>query len=117
MVCMRGLLALPLVLLAALPAWAAGTSARVAVMDTTPLVVRGSAFQAGEHVAVRVSGAKRVWRKAVVAGPTGVFVARFATSAPPCDALTIAAVGDRGSRVVRKSPPPMCGADPAPLGP
>ena len=96
-------------ILGATPALAAGTAANVDVASPVPLVVHGAGFHPGEHVLVRVSAGRQSWRKTVLAGARGGFWARFRSGIEDsCSSVTIVATGDRGSRAVRRTPPPPC---------
>jgi hypothetical protein len=91
----------------------AGSKARLALIDRSPVVVRGASFHAGEAVRVRVivRGGTRL-AKSVTAGRSGVFKARFASlSLGKCSFVTVQATGARGSRASYTSHP-LCGAAP-----
>jgi hypothetical protein len=86
-------------------------------MDSTPVVVRGSGFAAGERVRVRVRVKGRsVYGKTVTSGRRGGFVARFAGhSMPRCGIYVITAAGSKGSSARLRSPMARaCGPPPQP---
>jgi hypothetical protein len=88
--------------------------ARVALLDRSPVVVRGVRFRTRETVTVRVvirGGASST--KPVRAGAGGTWTARFpALSAGHCAAVVVRATGARGSRAAYTELPPPCGAAP-----
>lgn len=81
---------------------------RLAVLDLTPLTVRGYSFKARERVTVTLDGGKR-GTKRVQATRQGRFTASFSV-APVigCQTVTIRAVGSLGSRAFRQVPRPDC---------
>jgi hypothetical protein len=97
------------VLALAATAAAAGTdSAKLAVPDTTPLIVRGIHFAPGELVTVTATY-RSLYEKRVRAGSTGTFRVRFRLSIEQCAKFGVSARGDRGSRAWYKSPIEECG--------
>ena len=81
---------------------------RLALVDLTPLTVRGYSFKARERVTVTLDGGKR-GTKRVQATRQGGFTASFSV-APVigCQTVTIRAVGSMGSRAFRQVPRPDC---------
>lgn len=76
----------------------AASSPHLALVDASPLAVRGSAFHAHERVKVvaRSNGIRHTRR--VRASRTGRFVATFKPgSTRPCGTLRVTAAGARGS--------------------
>jgi len=89
-------------------------SARVVVLDRSPIVVRGTRFVARENVTVRVivRGGPR-WIKTVRAGTGGTWTARFrSASLGRCASFFVRAAGSFGSRAAYTELPPPCGAAP-----
>ena len=116
------LLPLVLVLAALLPGLApaaAGSHARVSLVDRSPLMVKGTSFKARERVVVTVTAGTKFVRT-VTATRTGTFVARFTSSATlkaDCGvSLQILAVGNRGSVAGVKIPGKECPNPPADPG-
>jgi hypothetical protein len=81
----------------ATPALGAGSCAKLAVVDSAPLTVQGTRFQAGERVKLVVSRSASLSRF-VRAGARGGFTAIFTVSLSRCDPLLVRAIGARGSR-------------------
>lgn len=103
--------ALALVLVPAGAAVEAGATgkAKLRLLDTAPLKVKGSGFRARERVVVRVTGRGGVARKRVAAGPAGAWVLTFPGIAyDRCNGLVVSAIGSRGTRVGLKLPQPLC---------
>jgi hypothetical protein len=75
---------------------------RLAVVDFTPLTVRGSSFKARERVTVRLDGLRSAVQR-LRATPKGGFVVAF-SSVPivRCHPLTVRALGAAGSRAMRQ---------------
>ena len=99
--------------LAAAPAAAAPAAVpSLRIADTSPLVVQGRHFRAGERVRVTLVAPALELRlpRRVTASPTGRFTVRFDRPRPgPCLGFTVTAVGSGGSRAVVKRPPlPAC---------
>jgi hypothetical protein len=87
---------------------------RVRLVERSPAKVSGSAFGAGERVAVRLAAGALVLRKTVVATARGTFTARWTRSIPNgCVGVSIVATGSAGSHAAFKLSPPDC----APLQP
>jgi hypothetical protein len=81
---------------------------RLAVLELSPLTVRGYSFRPRERVTVTLDGGRRGTQR-VQAGRQGGFTARFkSVRMLRCQTLTIRAVGSRGSRAVRQVPRPDC---------
>jgi hypothetical protein len=81
---------------------------RLALVDLTPLTVRGSSFEARERVTVTLDGGKR-GTKRVQATRQGRFTVSFAIApVTGCRTLTIRALGSQGSRAFRQLPRPDC---------
>lgn len=109
-----------LVLVAALSvsaiAPAAGTAtAKLRILDLTPVTVQGLRFRAGERVRV-VLNADRRYVRTVRASRSGSFVARFAVYAELCTAFNLRAAGASGAVAVatRKRPLQCAALDPIP---
>jgi hypothetical protein len=81
----------------ATPALGAGSCAKLALADTSPLTVKGTRFQAGERVKLVVSQSVSLSRL-VRAGTRGGFTAKFTVNLGRCDPLLVRAIGARGSR-------------------
>jgi hypothetical protein len=80
---------------------------RLALVDLTPLTVRGSRFEARERVTVTLDGGKR-GTKRVQANRQGGFSVSFRIVVIGCQTVTIRAVGSLGSRAFRQVPRPDC---------
>jgi hypothetical protein len=95
------MLAIVLLLGVSLPATVASGSfsARPALrlVDRTPVVVRGSGFDAGEQVSVALSAGTRSLRRAQ-ATEAGTFVVRFGVSLGRCARYSVQAFGSAGNR-------------------
>jgi hypothetical protein len=103
-----GVLALLLaVALAAVGNAATEQQPRLRLLDSAPLVVRGSAFRSHELVRV-VYRAQATWRRSVTANDGGTFTVRFPVALQVCPPASLAATGARGSRAALKLPPTMC---------
>jgi hypothetical protein len=110
---MRVALALSIIVVAAsLPEVAGSTSAQpeLRLVDSTPLVLRGSHFRAHEAVLVRVTVNDVVRSKKVRATVAGVFSAVYPlVSYDRCsDVLSAVATGRGGSRDSLKLPQAAC---------
>lgn len=86
------------------------TGARVRILDTAPLELRGSGFEPGERVRLKVSHDDRVVTRKVRAGEGGGFTTSFlAVRYGRCGgSLRLVAVGTRGSRVSWELVPLEC---------
>ncbi len=108
------LLATALLLLALVPTGAAVDSAasgkaKLRLLNTSPVKVRGTGFSAGERVVVRVIGMAGITRKSATAGRRGGWTLTFPKNAyERCGSLFVSAVGSRGSRAGLKLPHPLC---------
>lgn len=108
------LIAAALVLLALVPAGTATDSitagkARLRLLDSAPVTVRGIGFAAGERVVVSVTSTGGMTRKSVTAGPRGGWTTTFRNRAfDRCRGLIVGAVGNRGSRAGLRLPPGLC---------
>ena len=114
---MRRIAVLVGVLALVAPSAAVGkTPAKVWIADRSPLVVRGSGFKAHERVTVTVQLTKPLIVKRV-ASTTGTFIVRLSadTVKVGCNALSIRAVGNRGTVAVVKMPGMEC--PPPPVDP
>jgi hypothetical protein len=90
-------------------ATAAEAKAKLRLLDTMPVTVRGVGFVAGERVSVSVRGLGGMTRKSVTAGPRGGWTTTFRNRAfDRCDGLIVGAVGNRGSRAGLRLPPGLC---------
>jgi hypothetical protein len=67
------------------------------LVDRSPVVVRGTGFEAAEHVSVSLSVGTRSVRRAQ-ATETGTLVVRFGVSLGRCARYSIQAFGSAGSR-------------------
>jgi hypothetical protein len=78
------------------------------LVSTSPLKIRGLRFVPKERVRVMVLEAGSATKR-VRADKRGTFVASFnETSVDRCSALSVLAVGSRGSRAEWKRPGPLC---------
>jgi hypothetical protein len=85
-------------------------SARLRLVQTAPLTLRGVGFRPHERVRV-VYATDRTWTVRTIADAAGALTVRFRTvHFDPCDLPRISAVGARGSRAVLKLVPPACPA-------
>jgi hypothetical protein len=75
--------------------------------DASPVVLRGSGFEARERVRVSVYAGERAAKRAT-AGLRGGFVVRFDVDASLCAGFSAVAVGSKSSRASFKRPPGMC---------
>jgi len=109
----KRLLILVLIGLTTASAAAAG-SARIRIVDASPLTVRGSGFVAHERVRVTVDAETSATRR-VLTGSAGGFVARFpAITFGYCTAFVIRAVGANGETAVVRIAAPECAQPPTP---
>jgi hypothetical protein len=110
----RVALASAVLLALAAPALAASPSIHMGARN--PLVVTGKGFKAGEKVVVTAN--RRGSRQAVVAA-SGAFRVRFGSAAgTSCEAISIRAVGSRGSRAtLTVKRPSGCATTPPPTTP
>jgi hypothetical protein len=93
---------------------AAGTrTAKLRVIDLTPVTVKGLRFHAGERVRVALYANGRQVRR-IRATRSGSFVVRFTFLADYCTAFNLRAVGASGAVAVaaRKRPPECAPLDP-----
>lgn len=98
------LITLALTLVTASAALAA--PARLTVLSGASFAVRGTSFQAGEHILVIAIVNGERGSKRLAAGTGGGFVARFPTlHIGSCGAYTVRATGDRGSRSILRVMP------------
>jgi hypothetical protein len=87
----------------------AAGKARLRLLDTAPITVRGVGFAAGERVSVTVRGLSGMTRKSVTAGARGGWTTAFRNRAfDRCGGLMVGAVGNRGSRAGLRLPPTLC---------
>ena len=103
---MRVVAAAVLVLVLALPSWAA--SPRHATLQLTfraPLTIDGQGFGAGEPVSVTAAAAGTVRTLGVTSRRNGRFRLRFELRLDRCSALVVRAVGALGSRAVLQVEP------------
>jgi hypothetical protein len=82
----------------------------VHVKDLAPVTISGTGFVAGEHVVVTLT-INRPYVHRLAAGEKGSFVTRYPRiTLTECQSYTVKAVGDLGSRAVKKvvpeCPPP-----------
>jgi hypothetical protein len=83
--------------------------ARLRLLDSAPVIVRGTGFAAGESVSVSVRGLGAMTRKSVTAGRRGGWTATFRNRAyQRCSGLIVSALGNRGSRAGLRLPPALC---------
>jgi hypothetical protein len=117
---MRQFATLAAIVLMVVPAGAAAGErasgkAKLRLLSSAPLKVKGTGFASGERVVVRLRSAATVTRRRTTAGRTGAWVLGFPRLyADRCDVLVVSAVGNRGSRAGLKLPQPLC---PPPLSP
>ncbi len=103
---MRAAAAAVLVLLLALPAGAAQPRrATLKLKALAPLVVEGRSFAARERVALWASASNAQRTRLAVASRNGAFTVRFDLRLGRCTALTVRAVGTRGSRSILQVEP------------
>jgi hypothetical protein len=85
-------------------------SARLRLVQTAPLTLRGAGFRPHERVRV-VYATDRTWTVRTIADAAGGFTVRFRTvHFVPCELPRISAVGAQRSRAVLKLVPPACPA-------
>jgi hypothetical protein len=77
----------------------AGKKARLQVLSTKPLAVRGVGFESRERVRVIATTDAQTHSKWTTATRVGVVNARFAMGIQPCGSYRIRAIGTRGTRV------------------
>jgi hypothetical protein len=88
------------------------TRPQLRLTATSPIVVRGSGFHAGERVRLVVRAPALVIRR-VTAGTGGAFTMRVnAFAGDVCAGLSVTATGDHGSRATYRRLPQQCGAIP-----
>ena len=89
---------------------------QVRLAGVDPVAVRGTGFIPRERVVVTVRATATTLRLRLTSSKTGRFIARFDRSLPTgaCGEIAIRAVGARGDYAAWKSPPRLCGAEPAP---
>jgi len=80
-------------------------------MTISPLVVRGTGFEARERIVVTVRSGPIARTATARSEPDGGLAVRFASAfpRPRCGTLTVTAVGGRGDRASWTSPARMCG--------
>jgi hypothetical protein len=82
--------------------------ARLRLVDTDPVTVRGTAFKPYERVRVTVLTDERLVRRAT-AGPGGVFTMRLpGVAINACTGFTVTVTGNEGSRATFKRAPGVC---------
>ena len=87
----------------------AAGKAKLRIMSSTPLKVKGTGFAPSERVLVRVRGREGLTRKRVTAGRSGAWVLGFpSVSYERCSGLIVSAVGSQGSHAGVKLPEPLC---------
>jgi hypothetical protein len=87
----------------------AAGKAKLRVMSSSPLKVKGTGFASGERVLVRVRGKGTFMRKRATASRSGVWVLSFpGLVRERCSGLIVTAVGSQGSRAGMKLPQPLC---------
>jgi hypothetical protein len=80
---------------------------RLRVLDSAPLVVRGTGFKGHELVSV-VYRAQARWTRTATASAAGTFTVRFPAALQLCPPGLLTARGARGSSAVFKPPRTMC---------
>ena len=85
---------------------------RLRVLDSTPLVVRGTGFKGHERVIV-VYRAQARWTRTTTASAAGTFTVRFPATLQLCPPGVLSARGATGSSAVFKPPRTMCPQPPA----
>jgi hypothetical protein len=119
---MKQLLPLLVALAALTPALApaAVPHPRIWLSDASPLTVKGTGFKAGERVSVTLTAGRRFATRALAANARGALTATW-TGAPVrkagCLAVSIRAVGSRGSVATFKVAGLECASGPASPGP
>lgn len=84
-------------------ATAATSPPHVSVPHRRPVVVQGSHFRAHERVSITFA-TDRLYRRTVTASTSGTFTLRFpGIRLRDCDALSVIAAGNRGSRATLKT--------------
>jgi hypothetical protein len=86
---------------------AAQSKATLRLVQSGTLVVRGAHFLAGERVRVTVVTERTLAKRTTAAG-NGSFAVRFDVLLDRCNAATVTATGNRGSRARVKLPQRMC---------
>ena len=81
--------------------------ARVEIVRTAPLTIRGTGFKAGERVRLLATG-DGVETRRIAATTAGSFTARFGLPAGRCTALVVQAIGNMGSRATIDRPTLDC---------
>lgn len=88
---------------------ASSQPARLQLLPTEQLAVRGSHFRARERVTLLVVAGTRRATKTTVAGRAGTFTVTLAGfSSSTCAGFAITATGSKGSRAGVKRPPGQC---------
>jgi hypothetical protein len=84
------------------------TSARLRLLDTEPVMLRGTGFQPYEHLRIVAVSDERVVRRAT-AGSGGGFTMRLVgVDLEACAGFSITVTGDEGSRASFKRAPGVC---------
>jgi hypothetical protein len=112
---MRLLILIVMALLTVPTASAVQQRTRIAIIDESPLVVRGTGFKPAERVRVTVTHGKTIFTRVTYAKATGVVVARWLASMPAtCASTFVLAVGSQGSRATYKTVANDCAQPRAP---
>jgi hypothetical protein len=92
---------------------AARTSAALAIVQESPLVVEGRGFKPGERVTVQATFGGEDYKQTVTADKDGKLKVKVADLGSPCTAFRVSATGSGGSRAVTpRTIPPPCGMQP-----
>jgi len=81
--------------------------ARVEIVRTAPLTIRGAGFEPGERVRLLATGGGVETRR-VAATAAGSFTAKFGLKGGRCTALVVQAFGNKGSRATIDRPTLDC---------
>jgi hypothetical protein len=86
-----------------------GTATRPALglVRSSPITLRGTHFRSGERVRISATSGRSAVKQ-TTAGPTGLFVVRFAISYNRCNGLMVFARGAKGSLATLKRPMLQC---------
>jgi len=83
--------------------------AKLAVVTTSPLTLRGTQFRPRENIRLRVEIEGERYTRRTVAGRTGSFTQQFnSVAVDRCNQLIAVAIGSRGSQATVKYFEPLC---------
>jgi hypothetical protein len=83
---------------------------RLLPLGLSPLVVKGTGFEPGESVTVKVADGLARATKTVRADAAGSFVARTGAAGDRCNGMTVLAVGNKGSKTSFNFAEALCAA-------